>query len=325
MTTGNEDMWRDRELDRGRPPADEVVSLICSRHGFDPRSTRLLNQTGLVNWVYGISDVAVLRIPVQGHQDAEADAYTESVAVPAVVAAGIATPELLVFDDSRDLIDSPYTIYRMAPGSDLGGMSLDAPSAPRVFRSVGQELARLHLGVTSVPDPMERLDRPGRWVTADFAQVLQDKGFVDEGGVRVLAGLWERLAPAVEGADRFRRFLHQDVKTTNLMSADGAFTAIIDWGDAGWGDPALEFRYLPMRAADWALSGYRDVAALDGDSSAEGRILWDQLWCAVSQLDYRPTPRPRGSNRDRPGARLIDLIGFLSTSAGRNWLDRAGI
>ncbi|MGP5684169.1 hypothetical protein, partial [Brachybacterium alimentarium] len=88
---------------------------------------------------------------------------------------------------------------------------------------------------------------------------------------------------------------------------------------------ALEFRYLPIRAADWALAGYRDVATLDGDSSAEGRILWDQLWCAVSQLDYRPTPRPRGSNRDRPGARLIDLIGFLSNSAGRNWLDRAGI
>lgn len=278
-----------------------------------------------MNWIYAIGDEAVLRIPVTANPDAVEDAYTESVAVPVVVAAGVKTPRLLVFDDSAELTEGPYTIYGLVSGTDLGSLSLDDGDAPAIYESVGRELAQLHGDVTSVPDPDHRLDKPGRWTTAEFAEALLTKGFLDPNSVAIVSDLWRRLSPALEGADTFRRFLHQDLKTTNLMSSSGRFAALIDWGDAGWGDPALEFRYLPMKAAAWALAGYRNVMPIDGDDTAEARILWDQLWCAVWQVDFRPTPRPRGSNRDRPGARLVDLIGFLTSRIGRDWLDRAGI
>jgi len=317
--------WRDREFDRGPAPDDQAISAICRRHGFQSGSAKPMATTGLANWIYAISDEAVLRIPATANPDAVDDAYTESVAVPAVVAAGVKTPQLLVFDDSAGLIEVPYTIYEMVRGEDLGRLSLDGSDAQAIYESVGRELARLHGEVTSVPDPDHRLDQPGRWTTVAFAESLQDKGFLDPNSVAVVADLWQRLSPALDGAETYRRFLHQDLKTTNLMSSDGRFAAIIDWGDAGWGDPSLEFRYLPMRAAAWALAGYRDVMPIDGDDTVEARILWDQLWCAVSQVDLRPTPRPRGSNRDRPGSRLVDLIGFLTTGFGREWLDRTGI
>lgn len=283
-----------------------------------------MESTGLVNWIYAIGEDAVLRIPSGRHPDGIADALTESVTVPAVHAAGIRTPRLLAFDDTRQILDVPYTIYQRVAGTDLGRLSLNDPAAESIYRGLGNELARLHSLVTRVDDPLGRLDAPDRWRTPEFAEPLFAKGFCDQHSLDIITELFDRLRSALPEPGTYRRFLHQDLKTSNVMGHDGSFAALIDWGDAGWGDPALEFRYLPMRATSWALDGYRTLMPLDGDAGAEARILWDQIWCAVHQLDHRPGPVPRGSNRDRPGARLIDLVGFLASSTGRAWLERAG-
>lgn len=282
--------------------------------------------TGLVNWIYAIGDLAVLRIPSGAHPDGVADAYTESVAVPAVRAAGVSTPALLAFDTSYDVLDVPYTIYERVPGRDLSGLPVSDPSAEHVYRQLGRELARLHRDVTEVADPHHRLDGPDRWHSPDFTRDLLDKGFIDGNSADVVRSLFERLRPSLpDSPTTFRRFLHQDLKTSNLMGHQGQLAAIIDWGDAGWGDPALEFRYLPMRAVEAAVAGYREIMPIDGDDTAEARILWDQIWVAVWQLDRHPEAAPRGSNRDRPGSRLIDLVGFLTSARGRHWVERSGL
>lgn len=306
------------------PPGEAVLAAIARQHGFGAEPVRPMESTGLVNRVFAIGDRAVLRIPSGRHPGGIADAYTESVAVPAVHAAGIRTPRLLAFDDTRQIVDVPYTIYRRVVGADLGQLSLNDPAAPAVYHALGQELARLHSLVTTVDDPHGRLDKPDRWRTPEFAEPLFAKGFLDRHSLQVIADVFDRLRASLPEVDTYRRFLHQDLKTSNVMGHDGSFAAMIDWGDAGWGDPALDFRYLPMRAASWALDGYRQVMPLDGDADAEARILWDQIWCAVHQLDRRPDPAPRGSNRDRPGSRLIDLLGFLASTAGQAWLERTG-
>ena len=43
---------------------------------------------------------------------------------------------------------------------------------------------------------------------------------------------------------------------------------IIDWDDAGWGDPAMDLVSLPLRVVDHVLAGYRSVMPLDGDDTA---------------------------------------------------------
>ena len=58
-----------------------------------------LAATGIANRIYATEEV-VLRIAVEGDESV-ADARTESVAAPAARAAGVATPRLLAFDDSR--------------------------------------------------------------------------------------------------------------------------------------------------------------------------------------------------------------------------------
>ncbi len=60
----------------------------------------------------------VIRIPTD-HPEALGDAYTEAVAAPQVKAQGIRTPQLLVFDDDRQFLDRPYSIWERFRGTTL--------------------------------------------------------------------------------------------------------------------------------------------------------------------------------------------------------------
>jgi aminoglycoside phosphotransferase (APT) family kinase protein len=67
-------------------------------------------------------------------------------------------------------------------------------------------------------------------------------------------------APAYDGE---ARWFHGDLHEGNLLVRDGRLAAVIDWGAAGRGDPAIELNamwgYLPESAADL----YRATVGLD--------------------------------------------------------------
>lgn len=319
MLRGNP--WRTRWAETPFPdPPRHQLQEIAEKHGFSTLNITRLPSTGVVNSIFALGDEAVLRIP-KPVPDMIEDTYTESVAAPAAYGAGVRTPQLLVFDDDRDVVpDAPFTIYERVVGSPLSDLELLDDDEPALYRAVGREIAGLHRNVTVVEDPAGRLDQPGRWTTPAFTDPLTLDGFISDASAREVARLFERLRGAVEGVE-YRRFVHQDIKPSNLMGSGRKFEAIIDWGDAGWGDPVFDFRYLPFRAAHYALEGYRSEMPIDGDSTAEARIIWDQIWSAVSSLNYLPNGARRGSDRDRPGSRAVDLIAFLLSDEGRSWRD----
>ena len=89
-------------------------------------------------------------------------------------------------------------------------------------------------------------------VRADPAEVSRDA---------VLAVWADALAaPAYDGEPCW---FHGDLHEGNLLVADGRLAAVIDWGAAGRGDPAIELNamwgYLPESAADL----YRATVGLD--------------------------------------------------------------
>jgi aminoglycoside phosphotransferase (APT) family kinase protein len=97
------------------------------------------------------------------------------------------------------------------------------------------------------------------------------------------------------------RFLHNDVHAMNVMCGrDGILLALIDWGDAGWGDPALELAQVPLDAMPFVLQGYESEAHLD--DAAEARMLWDKLCKAVEQLE----------KGDVQGRSLDNLLAYTS-------------
>ena len=74
----------------------------------------------------------------------------------------------------------------------------------------------------------------------------------------------------------------------NLMCGrDGSLMAIIDWADAGWGDPVPELSGGPIRAIPDVLDGYRDAAASLLGEAPEARVLAGQLWSGLEDLRDR--------------------------------------
>ena len=97
------------------------------------------------------------------------------------------------------------------------------------------------------------------------------------------------------------------------------YLALIDWGACGWGDAAHDFAGIPLRAVPFMLEGYREVAPLPEDETAEARILWRHLQIALYLLG-RP-PQPELSWAERPAAMLLEIMRFFLGSPGRPWTD----
>ena len=285
-----------------RVDAADPVDKILSHHGIcGPWAP--LHATGLANRIYATADV-VLRVATD-HPEAIEDARTESIAAPVARAAGILVPRLIAFDDSRSLLDRPYSLWERIHGETVGMVSSDVPVRGGTWHQVGRQLAQLHDRVRECHDPNGWLDRPGRAVDlSDRVDNLLDGGHLKPAVAAEIRRWIDVLEPQIS-ASTPTRFLHHDLHAMNLMcSGDGTLLAIIDWGDAGWGDPALDFSFMPLAALPVALAAYESEAPDYLGPSPEPRILWSRLEYALEEL-------PRGA---RP---LDDLREFLLTTPPR--------
>ena len=263
-----------------------VIDMLFARYGIRDRWTPL-PATGVANTIYATRDV-VLRVATD-HPEAITDARTESVAAPVAHAAGIRTPRLIAFDDSRVLVDRPFSLWERIHGDALGTLELDPKRLTRAWRDVGRELARLHDRVTACPDPHGYLDTPGR--ALDLAEQLdrmRAAELINPASADRIAALIEQLAPHV-AIPASARFLHDDVHAWNIMcTAEGMLLALIDWGDAGWGDPTLDFAYAPLEVIPDALEGYESERAGGLGDFPAARIVWDKLHGAMQRRAGQP-------------------------------------
>ena len=280
-------------MNRGRSPRRARVRASDPRDAIDAifaaygirQAWAPLESTGLANRIYATRDV-VLRVATN-HPDAVPDARTESVAAPAARAAGVLTPRLIAFDDSRTIVDRPFSLWERVAGETLGLARLEPPCRADVWRAVGHELARLHTGVTSVHDPGGYLDTPGRQpdVEAHIEQ-LRASGRLDAGPARELTRLFRNLRNTALASVE-PRFVHNDIHPMNVMcSGEGTLLALIDWGDAGWGDPTLDFATIPAEAMAFALDGYESISPGGLGAAPEARFAWDKLASAIEDAHH---------------------------------------
>jgi len=267
-----------------------------------------LPTTGLSKKVYATADVVVAI--ASDHPSAVSDARTESVAAPAARAAGVRTPRLLAFDDTRALIDRPWSVWERVHGVLLRERWPRYTEAAASWREVGAELALLHRAVTACPDPRGWLARHDR-ATDPRASVpaLRDAGRLDDARAAWIERVAARLEPHARRACA-PRFLHGDAHGMNVIADDaGRLLALIDWGDAGWGDPAIDLAELPVDAWRIALDGYRAAGGvLDDDATPV--LLWQRLDYALAHLAQ---PKPRT-------ARLDELARLIDVSPWADWL-----
>jgi aminoglycoside phosphotransferase (APT) family kinase protein len=258
----------------------ERVDAIFSTYGID-EAWEQLPSTGVANWIYATGDV-VLRVATD-HPDGVPDARTESVAAPAAHAAGILTPRMIAFDDSRTLVNRPFSLWERVHGATLGQISLSDEALMAVWRAVGRELARVHRRVTACPDPQGYLDTPGDDPDLDrLIATLVAAGRLEVGTARDIRAACREIdgaACAVNVA-----FTHGDLHRMNVMCDEhGRLLALIDWGDACWNDPMADFASMPLDAIPPAAAGYEAETGEPLSSVSRARLIRGKV---ISALDH---------------------------------------
>lgn len=295
---------------------DETLAALAARHGFAGMPITPLPALGICNTLFRLGDNLILRVP-RAHPTFIALTRKEALAAPAARAAGVRTPELIVFDDSLALLPVPYTIYARVPGETLELLRLEPEETSDAWRAVGHDLALLHAGVCA-EGPIsaltsETLDDPRTRV-----EELARKGYFSPIEAHWFTSWLERLAPAALTPVP-PRFIHNDVQATNIIVGPEQYEyrALLDWGSCGWGDPAHDFAAMPLRAVPFLLAGYRAVRPLDADATAEARIVWRHLQIALWLA--RRGPQPGLSWGEQPLSMLVEVLRFFLERPGELW------
>jgi hygromycin-B 7''-O-kinase len=304
-------------------PSREALAAIARRHGATAESVRPI-PSGVANHVFHLGDDLVLRIPRTGRF--LPDLVKEATVIPAARNAGVRTPDVVTFDDTCSEVSVPYMVLTRTPGVDLARLALSTAETEQVFHQVGQELAKLHrLSRTTAADlcaiPADDDSADPRALTLR----LLAEGWIDADTSRWLTGWFDRLSAHLP-PDPPQVLLHGDIAPQNLLiSPDTAqLTGIVDWGDAQWADPAIEFAKTPLTGIPAMLDGYRretGEATSPSTRSWKARVLWVHLTWALARL-ADPAPNPGARHWTAPPAsRLLSLLRFFTSSPPAPWTD----
>jgi len=253
---------------------------------------------GVANRGFVLGPRLFVRVARPGFED---DLRKETAVVPVARAAGVRTPAILEYDESRTQIDASYVVVERIHGVE----PLSTPP------EVTLDLARLH--------STERVSLPGvvdeGWgEPRTTVEDLATRGYLDTGTADWLTGWFGRLE------QRFDRsapsvLLHGDVAPHNLLvdPVNGSLQALIDWGDAAWGPPAVDFAKLRLTEVAHLLPG----TPLTPDELAAG-ILYLHLSWALAKLPATPWPAQRHWTAP-PASRLLNLLTFFTTNPPHPW------
>ncbi len=238
------------------------------------------------------------------------DLYTEAMAVPAVRAAGVDIPELLAFDDSRDIVEGVVTIYRRVKGLPFAACTgpLDIVT---IHQAIGEQIAGWRYGVTQVDDPNQWLDRPefdDAWVC--FERNAERLTTAERKWSESAISRLETAKPGVA------TFVHWDLHAHNILVEDGKFVSVIDWGDAGWGETAINYQCLRADMLPTLLEQLRDV-----DHNLVGRCLYGVLSYALNDVHREEDiTQPHRNSGHRRWTNLLRLYSQDHPESWKFWL-----
>ncbi|TDW90625.1 phosphotransferase family enzyme [Kribbella pratensis] len=154
------------------------------------------------------------------------------------------------------------------------------------------------------------------WRTIDE---LAERGYVDPGTASWLTGWFTRLAEHIDGS-RPNVLIHGDVAAHNLLAGpDGDLRALIDWGDAAWAPPAMDFAKLPLTQVAALLPDYlRHAHSPESEEEFAAAVLWFHLFWALAKLPAAPWPGQRHWTAPTT-SRLLNILHFFTTSPPAPW------
>ena len=303
--------------DAGYPGRAQLTTL-ARRYRADPDTVRPARLQGVANHVHLLGDALVLRV-ARHTLGSIADLRKEATVIPAATRADVSTPELVDFDDTATVLDTPFMVLRRVPGV-VPALPDPATDWAATYRDLGAQLRLIHDRMSADPSlrdtPADPPADPRPDVTA-----LASAGYFGTDVTDWLIAWFDRLAAYSPPADGLR-FTHGDACPTNLLADPDTkrLNAVLDWGDSGWADPATEFAKLPPRAIPPTLDGYLDGAdpAADDRTPWAARILWHHLHWALGRIGT--PPRTDAVHWSAPPYnRLFEIIRFLGDDPPEPW------
>ena len=156
--------------------SSEVVNALLSQHGLASQPAVRLPDVGIFNAIFAIGETIILRIP-RNHPAFVEAARKEAVAVPFARRAGVRTPDLLIFDDSLDLLPVPYSFYKRVQGATLELLKLEPEATQAAYFELGRDLALLHQGVPFI-EPARSLALEGLSEPEALPDELAAEGYI---------------------------------------------------------------------------------------------------------------------------------------------------
>lgn len=239
-----------------------------------------LSTHGIANEIYATENF-IIRIPTD-HPEAHSDAFTEAVAAPVAKLHGVKTPALIYFDDSYTLLNKTYSIWERVHGLTLGETE-NYLHYNNTWKEIGFELGKLHVNVKQCEDPKGFLDTPDRDYTKDMIiQILNNDS--NRKSLYLLKLVENKYTDELFLYKKC--FVHGDTNQFNFLCTESdKLLSIIDWGDSGWADPAIDFYMLPTEVLDKVLEGYSKIAKTNIDINFIYRIIMDKVWIGLEDSE----------------------------------------
>ncbi|SCZ10798.1 aminoglycoside phosphotransferase family protein [Alkaliphilus peptidifermentans] len=255
---------------------DTVIRKILNKNQINEPFVKLITH-GIANEIYATPNF-ILRIPTD-HPEANSDAFTESVAAPLAKVNGIKTPELVCFDNSYMILNKTYSIWERIHGFTLGEID-EYLQYCNTWKEIGFELGKLHTNIKNCDDPKGWLDNPDRDYTKDM--IIKSLLNNDSKSLYLLELVESKYKDKTFSYKKC--FVHGDTNEFNFLCTNNdQLLSIIDWGDAGWADPAIDFYMIPIDVIDNVLEGYSQIAGINVEYDFINRIILDKVWTGIEE------------------------------------------
>lgn len=212
------------------------------------------NSTHLVNvraYDGSLFQIVVRRYAIFGSYDQGEKARREFKTLQLLKSHGFPVPEPLYLDDAGAFLGSPGIVTRYVPGR----LVLAYPYPPGWAEIVAKTLAHIHTIPIDVPHTPFLLDanREVLWFL-ESQDAIPDYIRAHPKGMAVWEAVLEYLPKLIKVKPSL---VHIDYWSGNILWANGAISAVVDWEEAAQGDPGIDVAYCRM---DMILSGMNEAA-----------------------------------------------------------------
>lgn len=294
------------ELD---PSPELVRELLATQH---PRlltgPVRRIASQGTVNAIFRVGDEFACRLPlVPVEPDAAlADRAVEVAAAERFATVDLKTPEFIAYGEPTASYPMPWSVWRWIDGEVADDARLaESPAFATQLACFVEQVHDLQTGGAT----FRGTGRGGRLADSDEwveKCLRRSEGLIDTGA---LAAHWSTWRDLVRDP-RHDTWTHNDLMPGNLLVRDGQLVGVIDVGQAGVADPAVDLQPAWNLFSPKARRAFRDALSVDDERWERGRA-WSFIQAIGCLWYYRETNPPMAATAYKT---LIALLGESVTN-----------